>query len=119
MTNIHIHDLIDKLHIPINQISIEGNVVNIGTVGTCLINGNGIIEPSLNWKKIYELNKEKLVELIYSMYQTKDDELEITPMPDRVLKLKFKGTEMYLPSVQYSYHSNGEWTLQRAGMGEK
>jgi len=119
MTRIHIHDLIDELHIPINQISIEDNIVHIGTVGTCVIKENRIIEPSLNWKKIYELNKEKLVELIYAMYQTKDDELEITPEPDRVLKLKFKGTEMSLHSVQYSYHSNGEWTLQRAPVHNK
>lgn len=116
MTNIHIHDLIDKLHIPINHISIEGNVVHIGTVGTCLIKGDGVIEPSLNWKKIYEQNKEKLGELINSMYEVKVDQLEITPKPNRVLELKFRGEEMSLPRVQYMYHSNGEWTLRRAGL---
>lgn len=119
MPKIHIHDLIDRLHIPIDSISIDGNIVRIGTVGTCLIEGTKILEPSLNWKKIYELNKEKLAELIYAMYQTKVDELEITPKPDRVLELKFKGTEMYLPSVEYIYHSNGKWTFQRASVRKK
>ncbi|HPM31311.1 MAG TPA: hypothetical protein PLJ60_13330 [Chryseolinea sp.] len=119
MSDIHIDDLIEELHIPINHISIEGNTIYIGTVGTCLIKGNGIIKSSLNWEKIYEHNKEKLAELIYAMYQTKVDKLEITPKPDRVLELKFKGTEMYLPSVQYSYHTNGEWTFQRASIREK
>ena len=37
MSDIHIGDLIDELHIPINHISIEGNIIYIGTVGTCLI----------------------------------------------------------------------------------
>lgn len=117
MTSIHIHDLINELHIPINQISIQDKVVHIGTVGTCLIKGNSIEEHSLNWNKIYEIKKEKLIELIYGMYQFKDDKLEITPKPNRILELKFRGTEMSLPSVQYIYYSNGKWALQRAGMG--
>lgn len=116
MTSIHIHDLIDELHIPINQISIDGKIISIGNVGTCLIKDNKIIEPSLNWEKIYTLNKKKLIDLVYGMYQFKDDELEIIPRPNRILELKFKGTEMSLPSVRYAYHSNGEWTLERASI---
>lgn len=114
MTNIHIHDLVDELQIPITHISIDGNTIHIGTVGTCLINGNRVIESSLNWEKIYEQNKKKLIELIYGMYDVKVEQLEITPKPNRVLELKFKGKDMSLPSVEYIYHSNGEWTLQRA-----
>lgn len=120
MTNIHIHDLVEKLHIPINQISIEGNIVHIGTAGTCLIRENGVIEPSLNWEKIYQQNKKKLNELIYSMYEVKVEQLEIVPRPNRVLELNFKDKKgMSLPSVEYIYHPNGEWTLQRAGMFKK
>ncbi len=113
MTPITIHNLIDELHIPISHVSIEENLVYIGTVGTCLMKGTNIIESSLHWEKIFEINKEKLIELIYDMYQVEDDKLEITTKTNRVLELKIKGTEMRLPSVQYFYHANGEWTLQR------
>jgi len=116
MTNVNLSDLIDEFHFPINHIEIDGNKISVGTVGTCVIQGNSFIDPSFNWKKIYELNRVKLVELVYGMYQYKDDKLEITPKPDRVLELKFKGSEMSLPSVRYTYHSDGKWTLQRAGL---